>query len=74
MSDAIKEEKQEQVSLIKKIAYLFDKKQRLQMAGLAVMILIGGVLETLSVSIMVPVVQAIMEPELFIQNLSLIHI
>ena len=68
MSDAIKEEKQEQVTLLKKIAYLFDKKQRLQLAGLAVMILIGGVLETLSVSIMVPVVQAIMEPDLFLQN------
>ncbi len=68
MSDTIKEENQEQVTLLKKIAYLFDKKQRLQIVGLAIMILIGGILETLSVSIMVPVVQAIMEPDRFLQN------
>ncbi len=68
MSDTIKEEKQEQVTLLKKVAYLFDHKQRIQLVGLAVMILIGGVLETLSVSIMVPVVQAIMEPDKFLQN------
>ena len=68
MSDTIKEEKQEQVTLLKKVSYLFDHKQRIQLVGLAVMILIGGVLETLSVSIMVPVVQAIMEPDKFLQN------
>lgn len=68
MSDTGKEEKQEQVTLLKKIAYLFDNKQRLQLVGLAVMILIGGILETLSVSIMVPMMQAIMEPEQFMQN------
>ena len=59
MRDTIKEENQEQVTLLKKIAYLFDKKQRLQIVGLAIMILIGGILETLSVSIMVPMMQAI---------------
>lgn len=65
MSDTSKAEKKEQVTLLQKIAYLFDKKQRLQLGGLAVMILIGGILETLSVSMMVPLVQAIMEPERF---------
>ncbi len=68
MSDTIKEENQEQVTLLKKIAYLFDKKQRLQIVGLAIMILIGGILETLSVSIMVPMMQAIMEPDRFLKN------
>ncbi len=68
MRDTIKEENQEQVTLLKKIAYLFDKKQRLQIVGLAIMILIGGILETLSVSIMVPMMQAIMEPDRFLKN------
>lgn len=51
------------VTMLQKISYLFDRKQKLQFVGLGVMILIGGVLETLGVSMMVPVVQGIMEPE-----------
>lgn len=74
MSDTSKEKKKEQVTLLQKIAYLFDKKQRLQLGGLAVMILIGGILETLSVSMMVPLVQAIMEPEKILQNQYVIRI
>lgn len=65
-------EKQEQadtkVSMLQKISYLFDRKQRLQFVGLGVLILIGGILETLGVSMMVPVVQGIMEPEALMQN------
>ncbi len=74
MSDTSKAEKKEQVTLLQKIAYLFDKRQRLQLGGLAVMILIGGILETLSVSMMVPLVQAIMEPEKILQNHYVIRI
>ena len=72
MSDTGKAENQEQVTMLKKIAYLFDHKQRLQLVGLAVMILVGGILETLSVSMMVPVVQAIMEPERVLNNRCLL--
>lgn len=65
-------EKQEQagtkVSMLQKISYLFDRKQKLQFVGLGVLILIGGILETLGVSMMVPVVQGIMEPEALMQN------
>lgn len=68
MSDTGKAENQEKVTMLKKIAYLFDHKQRLQLVGLAVMILVGGILETLSISMMVPVVQAIMEPERVLNN------
>lgn len=68
MSGTGKAENQEQITMLKKIAYLFDHKQRLQLVGLAVMILVGGILETLSVSMMVPVVQAIMEPERVLNN------
>lgn len=74
MSETIKEEKQEQVTLLQKIAYLFDKRQRLQLVGLAVMILIGGILETLSVSMMVPVVEVIMEPDRIMKNRHVVSI
>ena len=74
MSDTSKAEKKEQVTLLQKIAYLFDKRQRLQLGGLAVMILIGGILETLSVSMMVPLVQTIMEPEKILQNHYVVRI
>lgn len=68
MKAADKENEQKKVGLLKKIAYLFDKKQLVQLVGLAVLILIGGTLETLGVSMMVPVVQAIMEPDKIMEN------
>ena len=49
--------------MIQKINYLFDKKQKRQIFGLGIMILIGGMLETLGVSMMLPIVQGIMDPE-----------
>ncbi len=49
--------------LFKKINYIFDKKQKGQLVILAVLILIGGVFETLGVSMMVPVVSTILVPE-----------
>lgn len=51
------------VSLLKKINYIFDKKQKGQLVLLAVLILIGGVFETLGVSMMVPVVSTILDPD-----------
>ena len=51
------------VSLLAKINYIFDKKQKGQLVLLAVLILIGGVFETLGVSMMVPVVSTILVPE-----------
>lgn len=64
----MKKHDQEQAGLLQKIAYLFDKKQLWQLAGLAVLILIGGTLETLGVSMMVPVVDAVMDPNKFMQK------
>ena len=51
------------VTMFKKISYLFDRKQKLQFIGLGFLILIGGVLETLSVSMMIPAVEAMLEPD-----------
>lgn len=51
------------VTMLQKIGYLFDRKQKMQFVGLGILILIGGLLETMSVSMLVPAVQGIMEPE-----------
>ena len=51
------------VSMFTKLNYIFDKKQKGQLILLAVLILIGGVVETLGVSMMLPVVSAILKPE-----------
>jgi ABC-type multidrug transport system fused ATPase/permease subunit len=51
------------VSLLTKINYIFDKKQKGQLVLLAVLILIGGVFETLGVSMILPVVSVILSPE-----------
>ncbi len=53
----------ESLSLFHKIRYIFDRHQKKQFIVLGIMILIGGVFETLGVSMMVPVVTAIMDPE-----------
>ena len=57
------QKKEEKQSLLAKINYIFDKKQKGQLVVLAVLILIGGVFETLSVSMMLPVVYTILVPE-----------
>ena len=51
-------------SLFQKLNYIFDKKQKGRFVVLAVMILIGGVFETLGVSMLIPAVNAIMQPDL----------
>ncbi|SFU66919.1 ABC transporter ATP-binding protein [Butyrivibrio sp. INlla21] len=53
------------VSLFTKLNYIFDKKQKGQLGILAVLILIGGFFETLGVSMIIPVMSAILSPEKF---------
>lgn len=57
-------------SLLKKLISVFDKKQHKQLVGLGIMIFIGGVLETLGVSTMIPVVTAILNPEKIIDFIN----
>lgn len=61
-------QEEKKITMLQKIGYLFDRKQKIQFIGLGVLILIGGLLETLGVSMMVPLVQGIMEPEALAQN------
>ncbi len=53
----------ESLSLLHKIRYIFDRRQKKQFIILGIMIFIGGLFETLGVSMMVPVVTAIIDPE-----------
>ena len=48
--------------VLTKLNHIFDRKQKKQFLGLGVLILIGAVFETLGVSLMVPVVQMILDP------------
>ena len=55
--------KEKKITLLAKIRYIFDRKQKIQLVGLGVMIFIGGLLETLGVGAMIPVVQALLAPD-----------
>ncbi len=51
------------ITLFSKIRYIFDRKQKIQLIILGVMIFIGGLLETLGVGAMIPVITALITPE-----------
>lgn len=53
---------------LKKLAYIFDKKEKRMIILLAVMIFIGGILETFSISALFPVVAVILDAESIMQN------
>lgn len=52
-----------QPNLLQKINQIFDKKQKRQLVLLGFMIFIGGFLETLGVSTMIPVVTVLLTPQ-----------
>lgn len=53
----------QELSLFHKIRYIFDRRQKKQFVVLGIMILIGGLFETLGVSMVVPVAAAIITPD-----------
>ena len=65
MADNTKEKDMttENLSLFHKLRYIFDRRQKKQFVILGIMILIGGLFETLGVSMIVPVVTAIIDPD-----------
>ncbi|WP_081332718.1 ABC transporter ATP-binding protein [Eisenbergiella tayi] len=50
------------MDILKKINYIFSKKEKIQMALMAVVIIIGAFWELMGVSIIMPVIQVIMSP------------
>ncbi len=53
----------EKKNLLQKINYIFDKKQKMMFVTLGFMIFIGGLLETLGVGTMIPVVTVLLTPD-----------
>ena len=54
--------------IVKKLNYILDRKQKIHLCILAVMLFIGGLLETLSVSALLPVVWMIIDPVKAVNN------
>lgn len=54
---------EKKMTLFGKIRYIFDRRQKIQLIILGGMIFIGGLLETLGVGAMIPVVQALLAPD-----------
>ena len=54
--------------LLKKLSAILDRGQKIRIFGLMVLILIGGLLETASASLILPLVSAILDEEKFAQN------
>jgi len=51
------------MKIIKEILYIFDKKQKMRLVELMILILFGTILETAGVTAIVPFISAIMYPE-----------
>lgn len=62
------------MDIVKKLNVVLDRKQKRRVAALLVLILIGAVLETLGVSMILPVVTAVVEPDVFTENKIVVQI
>lgn len=60
--------------MIKKLNYIFTKKEKIRLAGVFLLILIGSFMELLGVSVFLPFIQVLMEPERVQSEVSLRHV
>lgn len=49
--------------IFKKINILLDRKQKLQMVGIVFLMLIGGILESLGIAMLAPIMQIVVDPQ-----------
>jgi ABC-type multidrug transport system fused ATPase/permease subunit len=56
------------MDIIKKLRYILDRKQKINICLLGVMVFIGGVIETLGVSALLPVVAVLISPDSVAEN------
>lgn len=56
------------MNILKKLNCILDRRQKIQLLILGILILIGGILETVGVSALLPAVYVILEPEMLMQN------
>lgn len=59
--------------MFKKLSAILDKQQKVKIAGLLVIILIGGLLETAGVSLILPLLSAILDRDSFAANEIVIY-
>lgn len=59
--------------MLHKLSAILDRGQKIKIAGLMVLILIGGVLETASASLILPLVSAVLDEEKFSSNVIVIN-
>ena len=56
------------MKIVKKLNKLLNKRQKVQIAGLLVLIFVGGLMETVGVTMILPLLNAITDPDTFSQN------
>jgi ABC-type multidrug transport system fused ATPase/permease subunit len=56
------------MDIIKKLRYILDRKQKINICILGIMVFIGGVIETLGVSALLPVVAVLISPDSVVEN------
>lgn len=61
------------LSMIKKLNSILDKGQKIRILGLMFMILLGGLLETAGVSLVLPLIAAVLDETSFAQNKYVIY-
>lgn len=59
--------------MLKKLFAILDKQQKVRIAGLVVLILIGGLLETAGVSLILPLLTAILDEKSFAANQYVVY-
>lgn len=62
------------LSTIKKFSILFDRKQKKKIVLLFIMMLIGAVFETIGVSLMLPLITSIMNPDIIETNAAVVWV
>lgn len=56
------------IKILKRLNLLLDKKQKRKMVLIVFLMLIGGILESLSISVAIPVMEVVIEPDAVAQN------
>lgn len=56
------------MNLLKKISYILDKRQKVIVAGILIIIIVGSFLELLGVSAILPLINVVLEPEIISTN------
>ena len=62
------------LSMIKKLNSILDKGQKIRIVGLMFMIFLGGLLETAGVSLVLPLIAAVLDEASFAQNEYVIYV